>query len=103
MSINSIEERLDSAALLISRLERLSADSYWAHQASGLRGSLLKFMEQFEAGKIQGRGVNLDEKELSHLDDLLKKADDILLKAAREIRTPDSQDKSGNKLLAQAG
>jgi len=93
VSINRIEERLDSAALLISRLERLSADSYWAHQASGLRGSLLKFMGQVEVGKIQGRGVNLDEKELSHLDDLLEKANDILLKAAREIRTPDSQDK----------
>lgn len=32
-------------ALLIARLERLSADSYWAHQASGVRGSLLRWVE----------------------------------------------------------
>jgi hypothetical protein len=34
------------AAMLIARMERMSADSYWAHQASGLRGSLLRWMEQ---------------------------------------------------------
>lgn len=34
------------AAMLISRLERMSADSYWAHQASGLRGSLLRWVEE---------------------------------------------------------
>ena len=28
--------------LLVSRLERISADSIWAHRASGIRGALLK-------------------------------------------------------------
>ncbi|MCS6906263.1 MAG: hypothetical protein RML93_00100 [Anaerolineales bacterium] len=36
------------ADLLVSRLERLSADSYWAHQASGVRGSLLRLIERYE-------------------------------------------------------
>lgn len=35
--------------LLISRLERLSADSVWAHRASGLRGALIRTLEQVEA------------------------------------------------------
>lgn len=33
---------------LLARLERISADSYWAHQASGVRGSLLRIMEGIE-------------------------------------------------------
>ena len=33
---------------LIDRLGRLSADSYWAHQASGVRGSLLRCLEQMQ-------------------------------------------------------
>lgn len=35
--------------LLISRLERLSADSVWAHRATGLRGALIRTLEQVEA------------------------------------------------------
>lgn len=38
--------------LLLSRLERISADSYWAHRASGVRGALLRAVEDLEAGKI---------------------------------------------------
>jgi hypothetical protein len=36
--------------LLLPRLERISVDSYWAHRASGVRGSLSKLLEQMEAG-----------------------------------------------------
>jgi len=39
---------LDQSRLLISRLERLSADSVWAHRASGLRGALLKALDVWE-------------------------------------------------------
>ncbi len=35
--------------LLITRLERLSADSVWAHRASGVRGALLRMQEQIES------------------------------------------------------
>ena len=37
--------------MLLNRLERISVDSVWAHRASGLRGSLLGMLEQFEEGK----------------------------------------------------
>ncbi len=40
--------------MLIARLERLSADSYWAHQASGVRGSLLRLLEAGELDSEQG-------------------------------------------------
>lgn len=36
--------------LLLPRLERISVDSYWAHRASGVRGALVKLLEQMEAG-----------------------------------------------------
>jgi hypothetical protein len=34
--------------LLVSRLERLSADSILAHRASGIRGSLLRCLEELD-------------------------------------------------------
>jgi hypothetical protein len=43
------ERQIAYARLLVSRLERLSADSYWAHQASGLRGSLLRCLQQVDS------------------------------------------------------
>lgn len=50
--------------LLLSRLERISADSYWAHRASGTRGSLLNALEAYQ----QGRAVDPDSLEfLIHL------------------------------------
>lgn len=36
---------------LITRLERLSADSTLAHRAAGLRGSLLQALAELEAGR----------------------------------------------------
>jgi hypothetical protein len=40
MSDRTIDEQL--IHLILSRLERISADSIWAHRASGIRGALLK-------------------------------------------------------------
>jgi len=57
--------------MLVARLERLSADSYWAHQASGVRGSLLRMMD---SGEINSPGAAM----------LLEKGFDFLEKAARE-------------------
>ncbi len=34
--------------MLLTRLERIPADSYWAHHASGVRGSLLRMLEKIE-------------------------------------------------------
>jgi len=44
------EQTIKLLRLLLARLERISADSYWAHQASGVRGSLLRIMDNFEQG-----------------------------------------------------
>ena len=37
--------------LLLTRLERISVDSYWAHRASGVRGALTKILGQMETGE----------------------------------------------------
>lgn len=37
--------------LLLTRLERISVDSYWAHRASGVRGALTKLLVELEAGQ----------------------------------------------------
>ena len=49
-----MDRNSDLASMLIARLERLSADSYWAHQASGVRGSLLRLVEAGELDSEQG-------------------------------------------------
>jgi hypothetical protein len=45
------ENTLSLIHLLIARLERISADSFWAHRASGVKGSLLRMMEKSEMGR----------------------------------------------------
>lgn len=57
--------------MLIARLERLSADSYLAHQASGVRGSLLRLLESGD----------VDSEEGAHL---VERGFDFLEKAAKE-------------------
>ncbi len=44
-------ETIQLLHLLLTRLERVSVDSYWAHRASGVRGSLLRATESLEAGE----------------------------------------------------
>jgi hypothetical protein len=53
--------------MLVARLERLSADSYWAHQASGVRGSLLRIIEDDhldspQAANLLAKGFEFLEK-----------------------------------------
>lgn len=40
--------QINLARQLLARLERLSADSRPAHKASGLRGSLLKYLAEYD-------------------------------------------------------
>lgn len=61
--------------LLLERLERISADSVWAHQASGVRGSLLNLAQQLE---------NDQPVEHSEMMRLVTYGFEILEKAARE-------------------
>jgi hypothetical protein len=45
------EPNLNLIRLLLSRLERISVDSYWAHRANGVRGALVKLLVQMEMGE----------------------------------------------------
>ena len=68
------------ARRLIARLERLSADSFWAHRASGVRGALLRSLEQVERSP--------SPKTLQQLERLVEHGYTILTHAAREIEEP---------------
>ncbi len=80
------EDRLRSTAQLVAaRLERLSADSAWAHRASGLRGSLLRTLEQYPPTTSSAQeDIALQER----IEDLLKQGYFFLENAAREITSP---------------
>jgi hypothetical protein len=80
------DHAIELLRLLASRLERLSADSRWARRASGLRGNLLKVLEEADSGQtvVQAR-----------LDLLSERAFEILRLAAREI--PDLEDPHGKR------
>ena len=76
-------KQIHTTHLLLARLERLSADSHYAHRASGLRGSLLHYLEQVEEYRQTGAPVSIPS---SQVEDLLSFGFKILEKAAREIR-----------------
>ena len=69
----------ETARSVTAKLERLSADSVWAHRASGLRGSLLKALERVEIN-----GPSQDA--VSDLERLVEAGFEILENAARQIR-----------------
>jgi hypothetical protein len=69
------EKTLSLIRLLIARLERISADSSWAHRASGVKGSLLRMLEKSEKGRP------IQQFKLKHIMDL---GFFILEKAAKE-------------------
>lgn len=64
---------------LVERLEHLSADSSYAHRASGLRGSLLRTLERIEAGG------QLDQEDQARLVEALEHGFVILELAAKEV------------------
>ena len=68
------------AKLLIQRLERLSADSVWAHRASGLRGSLIRYLVE----------EDFPIEEINRIQMLVDLGYEYLYKAAQEI--PDDLD-----------
>jgi hypothetical protein len=61
--------------MLLNRLERISADSVWAHRASGIRGSLIRELDQLEAGQ---------EPDPKSLRDLIGTSFHILREAAKQ-------------------
>jgi len=79
MAIDPLYER---AKIILDRLERLSADSTWAHRASGLRGSLIRALDEVDP--------NTDEPASPHIAALVEQGFRILILAAQEI--PDLDD-----------
>ncbi len=80
--------QLDLAHTLLLRLERLSADSYWAHRASGTRGSLIKCVVAIET--TLGKQKDPSQGNWNQLRNLIDKGFWILEQAAREINTGDT-------------
>ena len=73
MDASDQQRLLDQASLLVRRLERLSADSIWAHRASGIRASLDRAI------------ASEQEIDFDKLNVLIVTGFDILHKAAQEI------------------
>lgn len=82
MDLPADDSLIPQAQQLVTRLERISADSYWAHQASGVRGALLRSLEWIE----RGRGARW--KRLVELRRDVLQGYHILENAAREIEEP---------------
>lgn len=62
-------------ATVLARLERIPADSRWAHRASGLRGALLDIQQALEEGQpVDSR----------RLDDRVRTGMELLSKAGME-------------------
>jgi hypothetical protein len=72
MSVENTRIMFIRARVLLDRLERISADSPWAHQASGIRASISK-------------SLGYSQPELGSLEELLDMGFNILEKAAAEI------------------
>lgn len=68
--------QIELLRLLVSRLERLSADLHWARRASGVRGNLLKVLEEIDSGQDVAQ---------QRLDLMVDTAFDFLRRAAHEI------------------
>lgn len=78
--------RVEQARMVVQRLERLSADSRWAHIASGYRGSLIKTVDHLDTlPDVERAG----EEDIRLLDFLIDKGFDLLAKAAHEIGDPE--------------
>jgi hypothetical protein len=68
--------QIELLRLLADRLERLSVDSHWARRASGMRGNIIKVLEEADAGiDISATRLNL----------LTGTAFEILRRAAMDI------------------
>lgn len=82
----AVEARLNLARMIVDRMERLSADSSWAHISSGYRGSILNTFDRLEhVADIEA----LSDEDVAALDTLIYRGLDLLASAAREIGDPE--------------
>jgi len=72
MTIENLPIIITRSQILLNRLERISADSPWAHQASGVRASIAKTLDTTHP-------------DLKALEKLLEMGFEILENAASEI------------------
>jgi len=72
------------AARLIHHLERISADSPYAHRSSGVRGTLLKELAKIEDQDRQMHGEDAAAGQ-ERLQQMVEMGSGILLLAAKEI------------------
>lgn len=75
--------KLDQARELVRRIERISADSCWSHQSSGVRGSLWRAIDRLERS-LRGK-ARFDRDDLADLNRLIDDGFEMLTQAAREI------------------
>ena len=80
-------DRFEWARFLVAKLERLSADSIWAHRASGLRGALLRAIDEFDQDSVQDKRTTdgSGDQSIEQFDRLIEAGFEILERAAREI------------------
>jgi len=74
------DSQLLQAKIVVDRLARLSADSIWAHRASGLRASLDKAVGSIRADSMV---------DSVHLEGLITLGFQLLNEAAKEIPVPE--------------
>jgi hypothetical protein len=80
---------IKQARMVLSKLERISADSVWAHRSSGQRGAILRLLEKIENGAPpSGAPVSERKHDLMRLDELVKSSYLLLEKAAQEYYKP---------------
>ena len=77
METEPFEKTIQLAEVLLFRLEKISADSPWAHQASGVRASIAKILSE--------KDLKRDRLSTQDLKRLVKLGFEILEKAARDI------------------
>ena len=83
--LSSLDRQISEARILVDRLERLSADSYWAHQASGLRGALLRLIDLSESSHAATTNQASEITQASQLNRVMGRSFEILVRAAREM------------------
>jgi hypothetical protein len=74
---NPLSVKITQAKILLQRLEKISADSRWSHQASGIRASLAKTLASIT--------TQSEPAQVEKLDLLMGQGYQILEKVAREI------------------
>ena len=81
-----IARELQLAHLLVSRMERLSADSSWAHFSSGYRGALLRLMDRLERGNYSPDSEEDKQQDLERLRQIVGASFALLECAARDLQ-----------------